>query len=240
MFGCFVSSLPGSGCWNSRPRLHKDISPVVSFSCPRKQQQLPKGFGQTRIASKAGKNAVLFLQATTVSSQITLAQQDLLDYVQNLDLGRKALKNSQTKAIVNEKIALLELMNPTPCTVDSADLEGKWRLIYTDSENILGVNRPKIFQPVGTIYQEIFLSSQQVRNSETVNILGIPVTNSVTATFTKSPPKRIFVQFQKFRFGPIQFPAPSIARGFLDTTFLDQRMRISRGNRKSVFVLVKD
>jgi hypothetical protein len=180
-------------------------------------------------------------KATATSSQISMAQQDLLDYVAPLELGRKALNNSAIKAVVNEKIALLELMNPTPVPVDSPQLGGKWRLVYTDSDNILGVSRPRWLQPVGAIYQSIFLDTMQVENMETVKPLGIvSFENRVWATFTKSPPKKVFVQFRRFQFGPIKFPAPSNARGFLETTFLDARMRISRGNRKHVFVLVKE
>lgn len=131
-------------------------------------------------------------------------------------------------------------MNPTPVPVDAPELGGKWRLVYTDSENILGVSRPRWFQPVGAIYQTIFLDSMQVENAETMKPLGISLENKVWATFTKSPPKKVFVQFRRFQFGPIQFPAPANARGFLETTFLDRTMRISRGNRKHVFVLVKE
>lgn len=43
-------------------------------------------------------------KATATSSQISMAQQDLLDYVAPLELGRKALNNSAIKAVVNEKI----------------------------------------------------------------------------------------------------------------------------------------
>ncbi|EME26325.1 Probable plastid-lipid-associated protein 4, chloroplastic [Galdieria sulphuraria] len=180
------------------------------------------------------------LKATAVSSQITIAQQDLLDYVLPLDLGRKALNNSAMKAVVNEKLALLELMNPIPVPVDSPELDGRWRLLYTDSELVLGVSRPRWFQPVGALYQTIFLDTLEAENAETIKPFGISLENKVWATLTKSPPKKVFLQFRRFQFGPIRFSAPTNARGFLETTFLDHRMRISRDHRKHVFVLVKE
>lgn len=47
------------------------------------------------------------VKATAVSSQISLAQKDLLDFVAPLELGRKALNNSAVRAVVNEKIGKL-------------------------------------------------------------------------------------------------------------------------------------
>ena len=44
--------------------------------------------------------------------------------------------------------------------------------------------------------------------------------------------------FEQFRLGPIVFPAPKELTGSLTTTYLDEEMRISRGDKDNLFVLL--
>lgn len=55
-----------------------------------------------------------------------------------------------------------------------------------------------------------------------------PVSRSVVAVR--------FLQFSVFR-GLIKFNAPDTARGSLDTTFLDEELRVSRGDKGNLFIL---
>lgn len=51
---------------------------------------------------------------------------------------------------------------------------------------------------------------------------------------------RVGVQFRQFRiFGLIPVTAPESAKGKLDTTFVDSTVRISRGDKGNLFVLVQ-
>ena len=43
----------------------------------------------------------------------------------------------------------LEKLNPTLEPLNSELINGKWRLMYTTSESILGKNKNKLFQPKG-------------------------------------------------------------------------------------------
>ena len=45
------------------------------------------------------------------------------------------------------------------------------------------------------------------------------------------------VAFRKFKLGSLEIQAPDSARGALDTTFLDEEMRISRGDKGNLFIL---
>ena len=48
------------------------------------------------------------------------------------------------------------------------------------------------------------------------------------------------VIFKRFGIGWLKLPAPARARGVLTTTYLDEEMRISRGDKGNLFVLVRD
>jgi PAP_fibrillin len=48
------------------------------------------------------------------------------------------------------------------------------------------------------------------------------------------------VQFKQFEIGALKIKAPAKARGALDTTYLDSELRLSRGDKGNIFVLIKE
>jgi hypothetical protein len=177
----------------------------------------------------------VFLSTPTLEQ----AKQSLIDRVRETDMGRKEFSEALSREIDEKYIQPLEQQNPTKVPTDSPLLEGRWRLIYTNSKNVLGLDRPSIARPLkDSIYQTIYLDKGQVVNEERV-LFGL-LTNRVQAVFTAKPPRRVLVQFKTFQFGLLRVPAPARARGWLDVTYLDEDMRISRGNLANVFVLLRD
>ena len=60
----------------------------------------------------------------------------------------------------------------------------------------------------------------------------------VKAELTPETKSRVGVQFKQFKLlGLIPITAPESARGKLDTTYLDDELRVSRGDRGNLFVL---
>ena len=65
--------------------------------------------------------------------------------------------------------------------------------------------------------------------------------NSVRAALTpRDDGRTVDVQFKRFGIGWLRIPAPASAKGVLETTYLDDTLRLSRGDKGNLFVLVKD
>jgi len=148
-------------------------------------------------------------------------------------LNRGATASEDDKADVARLFADLEKANPTPKPLASPALNGRWRLLYTTSDSILGTKRPALFRPSGPIYQVLDGPGLAAENRET-----FPFFNRVVASLEPETASRVAVQFRRFFiFGLIPVDAPPTARGKLDVTYLDGRLRLSRGDKGNIFVL---
>ena len=163
-------------------------------------------------------------------------------------------------------IQQLEDINPTRKPLEAKDLlNGDWRLLYTTSKGILGLDRFPLFK-MGQIYQCIRVSQAKIYN--VAEIVGLPMLEglvSVAATFEPVSEQRVNVMFERSivglqrllsyntpakliqeiesgkKFFPLDFKIDrGEQKGWLDTTYLDKDMRIGRGNEGSVFVLTKE
>lgn len=186
---------------------------------------------------------------------------ELRHHLAQFDRGLKTLDQDTLTQILN-----LEAQNPTPRPLEAIDLlVGDWRLVYTNSQGILGLDRFPLFQ-LGEVYQSIRAEGLHLYN--VAEIRGLPLLSgivSVAASFTPVSEVRVAVKFERAIVGPqgwmgYQGPAGFIekiergdrfwgldaklpvkeAQGWLDITYLDGDLRIGRGNEGSLFVLVKD
>ena len=180
--------------------------------------------------------------------------------------NRGLLANEIDNVRVLSAIQQLEDTNPTQKPLEAKDLlQGDWRLLYTTSKGILGLDRFPLFK-LGQIYQCIRVSEAKVYNI--AEIVGLPMLEglvSVAATFEPVSERRINVMFErsiiglqrffsyntpkKFiqqiesgkKFLPLDFKIDrGEQKGWLDITYLDEDMRIGRGNEGNVFVLTKE
>ncbi|MDI9639127.1 PAP/fibrillin family protein [Geitlerinema splendidum] len=179
--------------------------------------------------------------------------------------NRGILTQDAERLAILAAVAQLEDRNPTPHPIEAAELlEGNWRLLYTTSQELLNLDRFPLLK-LGQIYQCIRAKDRKVYNI--AEIYGLPLLEgivSVSASFTPVSERRVNVKFersiiglQRFvgyaspsrfieeieagkKFPPIDFGIENRDRqGWLDVTYLDEDLRISRGNEGSVFVLVK-
>ena len=186
-------------------------------------------------------------------------------------LGAIAGRNRGLLAQEADKVALLgaierlEDTNPTPAPLERPDLlDGNWRLLYTTSKDLLGLDRLPLLQP-GQIYQCVRTADRQIVNI--AEIIGLPLLEglvAVVASFEVVGPKRVNVRFERSIFGlqrflnyegaaalvdrlasgqklpPLDFEIGARDRqGWLEVTYLDADLRVGRGNEGSVFVLTK-
>ncbi len=131
----------------------------------------------------------------------------------------------------------LETLNPTPKPLRSKLVNGNWNLEYTTSDSILGKGG---FPRVGPIVQLIDTDSLRAENSETVAYFGVVnVPRKVSAELIPQSDKLTNVQFKKFSIGPVGFDAPESFKGSLDVTYLDDDLRLTRGDKGNIFVLTR-
>jgi hypothetical protein len=183
--------------------------------------------------------------------------QDLMQV--NRGLGASAAE----RATILEQVVAIEQGNPTPCPTAAVTLlDGDWRLLYTTSDELLGIGRVPLVN-LGPIYQCIRCDRGRVYNI--AELSGLPYINgilSVAAGFDVVSDRRINVGFERAVFGlrglmgyedPAQWIEtlesdrrilaadfrikPRERSGWIELTYLDSTLRINRGNNGSVFVL---
>ncbi|KAL7545381.1 hypothetical protein ACHAWF_008728 [Thalassiosira exigua] len=134
----------------------------------------------------------------------------------------------------------LEALNPTADPLvarkGKPSVNGDWDLRYTTSDSILGKGG---FPRVGPIVQNIDTTTLSAKNSETVRYAVLDVPRSVTSELAPVDGKLTNVQFKRFALGPIGFDAPDKFKGSLDITYLDDDMRLTRGDKGNIFVLTR-
>jgi hypothetical protein len=191
----------------------------------------------------------------------------LLDAIASKNRG--ILATPVEKQAILAAITELELRNPhpRPLTTSIELLAGNWRLLYTSSQSLLGIDKFPLVT-LGKIYQCIRPTTSAVYNIAEVAsfVPGLNGLVAIIAKFTAVSEARVNVQFNRSVIGlqrlidysdpdrlimeiengrkftaidlPISRPADR-APAWLEITYLDENLRISRGNEGSIFVLTK-
>ncbi len=165
-------------------------------------------------------------------------------------------------------ISQLESDNPHPQPLTTATdlLAGNWRLLYTSSQSLLKIDRFPLLQ-LGEIYQCIDPTQSKLYNIAEITSI-IPSLNglvTVIADFIPTSDKRVNVRFnrsliglqslmnyhsptelihqietsQKFTAIDLPINTQRETPAWLEITYLDDTLRIGRGNEGNVFVLTK-
>ncbi len=179
--------------------------------------------------------------------------------------NRGLLATEDEKLMIQAAAAQLEDRNPNPRPVEVPEkLAGNWRLLYTTSQGLLGIDRFPLLK-LGQIYQ--YIRAQEARIYNIAEIYGLPFLEGIVSVGAKFEPlseRRVQVKFERSIIGlrrlmnyhspqdfvmaveaGQRFPAIDFSienrdqQGWLDITYLDDDLRIGRGNEGSLFVLTK-
>lgn len=159
----------------------------------------------------------------------------------------------------------VEAANPTPIPLAAPELlGGNWRLLYTTSQELLSLDRFPLLH-LNDIYQCIRPEQGEIYNIAEITGPLVAGLVTVAARFTPATERRVTVQFKRGVLGLQPFlgyqqPSPFIQRlqttqrlsllqgidfainrqdssGWLEVTYLDEDLRVGRGNQGSLFVL---
>lgn len=172
---------------------------------------------------------------------VPVFKQALLEKLEPLDFGRKVVNDKAQQEEIAELIKQVEATNPSKSPGTDPNLTAVWDLIYTTSDSILGTDRLPLFLP-DRIVQELNGEKLTGRNVEYISIGPLRIVSSIDAALKPVSPFRFDVNFLRFNllgFISINVEKNERFTGWLEVTYLDEDLRISRGNRGNVFVLVK-
>ncbi|MEM9504933.1 MAG: PAP/fibrillin family protein [Cyanobacteria bacterium P01_E01_bin.43] len=195
-----------------------------------------------------------------------LGKTDLLEAIASTNRGILASNND--RQVIQSWAARLEDRTPHPQALAAKEqLNGIWRLLYTTSQELLGIDNIPLYK-LGQIYQCVYLDEARIYNlAEVLGLPQLGGLVSVSAQFEAVSDRRVNVAFERGVFGlqsllgyetPLSFLQKlrdqhklpfwqgldfRINRdrqsGWLEVTYLDDDLRISRGNQGSLFVLKK-
>ena len=196
-----------------------------------------------------------------------LGKTELLEIIAPLNRG--ILATAADRLTVDAAAVRLEERNPTPNPLSATDrLGGNWRLLYTTSRELLNIDRFPLAS-LGPIYQCIRLKDNRIYNlAEVVGPPLLSGLVTVAAQLEPVSDRRVNVRFERGVFGlqklltyqsPNQFisvlettPHLSLLKGidftlnaerqagWLEVTYLDDDLRIGRGNQGNLFILAKE
>lgn len=166
----------------------------------------------------------------------------LLERLAPLDFGRTVAKDAAQQEEIEALIRQVEATNQSRSPGTDPNLTGMWDLLYTTSQSILGLRMPA-FLRASRIVQELNGEQLTGRNSETVKFGPFALENAIEAQLIPTSPNRFDVDFVRFVIaGFIKIDVKKRKEriiAWLEITYLDEDLRISRGSKGNVFVLVK-
>ena len=191
------------------------------------------------------------------SSPLSPLVKRVLDLTAGTNRGKAA--DPDRRRAVAAAVAQLEATNPTPAPTSSPLLAGEWALLWTGPADPTdaawerrsgGLEGPVLaaLKPVGAllglsggaVVQTIDTAAGVAHNVARFKLFGRDGELDVRGVVTVASPTRVDVTFDQFSLGPLRIPLTAISpRGWIETTYLDDRVRVGRGDKGSLFVTAR-
>ncbi|XP_024171974.2 probable plastid-lipid-associated protein 4, chloroplastic [Rosa chinensis] len=212
---------------SSPPKLVHSHSPLTSLTFPSK----PTTTTHTIVPALSHKwraRISFFPAFSSKGKDAKTLKVELLDAIASLDRGAGAGVSYPLLFIARK----LEAVTPVKEPLKSGLLDGKWELLYTTSKSLLQTGRPKFLRS-RVNYQAINVDTLRAQNME-----SWPTFNQVTADLIPLNARKVAVKFDYFKIaGLIPVKAPDKTPGELEITYLDEELRVSRGDKGNLFIL---
>ncbi|MCD7447115.1 putative plastid-lipid-associated protein 12, chloroplastic [Datura stramonium] len=188
-----------------------------------------------------------------VCSSFTKEENALIEALIGIQ-GRGRSASPQQLQEVERAVKVLEGSEGVSEPTSSSLIDGRWQLMFTTRPGQASpIQRTFVGVDSFSIFQEVFLRTNDPRVSNIVKFSEAIGELKVEALATIKDGKRILFQFDRaaftFKFLPFKVPYPvpfrllgDEAKGWLDITYLSPsgNLRISRGNKGTTFVLQRE
>lgn len=221
------------------------VSPLALTCCGSRYNSLvTTGLRTHRIFYQQTRKLTLPAYGEPIKMTVTVGssfKSALVETVRPMEFGRTIVDIPREKAEVERLIREVESSNRSREPVMDPNLSGVWQMLYTSSTSILRISLPSFLRPV-RITQVIDVPNLYARNEEEFKLGPFSITNAVEARLEPVSASKVNVKFTRFIIaGFLKFDVEKNDRfrGELDVTYLDDDLRISRGQKGNVFVLEK-
>jgi len=153
------------------------------------------------------------------------------------DVSSKKMKEQDIESLVEQ---VLEDETGVTRPAYSREATGGWRLVWTKQGSTANPLQQRLTRIVRN-WQIISEDGSVLQNR--VDLLpGVQVIAEATASPASPNRTRVVISEVKFLLGPLKFTLPieTDADGYVDWLFLDDNLRITKGNKGSLFVHVRD
>jgi hypothetical protein len=202
-----------------------------------------------------------------MANELANLKQELISISQTTDIGFNL--TAETKQQIESLATQIEELNPTPEPTSQMQLvEGRWQLLYstfglereTTLQRLAFGKLPNVAVSVNGIFQEIYTNGQQYNNLiEFTAPSGVNGIVKVKAQYTLEGSQRLNVDFLETSVTSTNhdlsdaalrqalgvdadspLASPLSFNGWSDITYLDDKLRLMRGNHQNLYVLLRD
>lgn len=248
----FATRLPVSTCGAGRARSRSKQRPGRAAQWGRSRVRMQEVGEEPADGSGVGADGVIDVSARTRSMSTEELKRELYMLSGACDRGFRASPEQRTGIL--DVVAQLEQSAECLSPCDDPRLLGDWALVYTNGLDVISLALLGPVASVSGVFQNVFEGDGG--NLQVVNVVEFeppwaPIANSffersvarlqVFSMGVRSSPNRLDIQFERAKLRkdtiagfevPAPFPALEVPLktdvGYIDTTFLDDELRIAR------------